>query len=78
MKTLNFELGILQKTFSRLSFIGFLIITLIQSIQINSNIEKNIFSNSIDIAEVIILFYIIIVNITIMIKLKKIVSKIIF
>jgi len=75
MKTLNFELGILQKTFSRLSFVGFFIITLIQSIQINSNIDKNIFRNSIDIAEVIILFFIIIVNITILIKLKKIVSK---
>jgi hypothetical protein len=75
MKTNSDHLSLLHKIISRLSFIGYLIITLVQSVTIESKIEKNKFNNNLDKIEVVILFYIFMVNITICIKLKRIVSS---
>lgn len=76
MKKMNnyLQLNLAHNISSRLSFIGYFIITLIQAVQINSITEKNIIKNGLDITEVIVLFYIFIINITIMIKLRRIVS----
>ena len=74
MKTYNYELGVVQNLLSKSSFIEYLIITLIHSIQINKDTDKNIFSK-IDIAEIAVLFFILFANFIIFIKLKRIVRE---
>jgi len=76
MRTNYFDLGLIHSLISRSLFSGFLIITLIQSIQKNQALEKDIFRYDLDIAEIIFLFLVLINNITIFIKLKKIVRRI--
>jgi hypothetical protein len=76
MKTHTFQLGFVHNLISRSSFIGLLIITIYHSIKNNQELEKNIFRYDEDITEIIYLFFIIILNITTFIVLKKIVSNI--